>query len=121
MNKQIQNLSQPQIMSGVAVFSTLALGAYSIKNILEINKKLEDIHEDMEKIKHFITDNQRKNNIVSSNLGKKLEEVQVKFLNAVQQRVKTAPRVVHEVHEVDIDEYEETNEIDNAIQKFMKQ
>ena len=56
MDKRLQKLNNSQMVSGVALFSTAALSVYSIKNIIEINRKLDDIFEDMEKIKHFVTD-----------------------------------------------------------------
>jgi hypothetical protein len=87
MDKRLQNLNNSQMMSGVALFSTAALSVYSIKNIIEINKKLDEIQEDMGKIKHFVTENQRKNNITAANLGKKLEDVQMKFINLNQPMV----------------------------------
>ena len=65
MNKSLEkiNLNQNQVVSGVALFSTAALSVYTIKNTLETNKKIDEIYEDLNKIKNFVTENQRKNNI----------------------------------------------------------
>ena len=90
MNKQLQNMNNSQMVSGIALVSTAALSVYSIKNIIELNRKMDEVMEDMEKIKQFVTENQRKNNITASNLGKKLEEVQGKFFH-VMSRVSNGP------------------------------
>lgn len=124
MDKRLQNLNNSQMMSGVALFSTAALSVYSIKNIIDINKKIDEIQEDMGKIKQFITENQRKNNITAANLGKKLEDVQMKFINLNQpvhvvshelnnninnnNRIRQEPRIV------------EVDEIDDEVNNFLQ-
>ena len=116
MDKRLQNLNNSQMMSGVALFSTAALSVYSIKNILDINKKIDVIYEDMEKIKQFIGENQRKNNITASNLGKKLEDIHLKFNNLDNQRMfieRQSPPNERQAKIVEIDEIED--EVNNFL------
>ena len=123
MEKQLQNFNQPTLMSGVALASTAALSVYSIKNIIEMNKKIDDIHEDMEKIKQFIMENQRKNNITAANLGKKIEDVHSKFAtikkNNIMQTQVVNRHPEPQIVEVSEDENEE-DEIDSEVNNFLK-
>jgi len=83
MDKRLQNLNQGQIAFGIALTASAAFSAYNIKSNMEINKKLDSMYEDIEKIKQFINDNNRKNNISINNLGKKIEDIQTKFVKII--------------------------------------
>ena len=114
-NKQLQNLNSNQIASGVALVSTAALGVYTVKNTIELNKKIDEIYEDLNKIKNFVTENQRKNNINTATLGKKIEEVQNKFLNYQPVR-HLAPVETERVYV----ESKEEDDVDDAVNNFLK-
>ena len=115
MDKRLQNLNNSQVMSGIALMSTAALSVFSVKNIIEINRKLDDINEDLEKIKNFVTENQRKNNITAANLGKKIEDVHMKFSHVEQISAnKTMNRLPVEEKIVVIDEIDD--EVNNFLQ-----
>lgn len=111
MNKQLQNLNQNQIISGVTFFSTAALSVYTIKSNIEINKRFDEIYEDLNKIKQFVSENQRKNNINTVALGKKLEDVQNKFFKMPRQE-----RIVQEEPKLVV---LEEDEIDTAVNNFL--
>lgn len=111
MEKRLQNLNNSQMMAGAALFSTAALSVYSIKSIVDINKKINEIHEDMEKIKQFITENQRKNNITVANLGKRMEEVQNKIINLHQPQHPPNNRIVERIVEID--------DVDDEVNNFL--
>lgn len=114
MNKQLQMMNQPQILSGVALVSTAALSVYSIKSIIDINKKIDELANEVIGLKRFVQDNQRKNNITSANLGRKIEEVSVKFVNVAQAPKRLEPKIV------EVSEDEEDDEIDTAVNSFLK-
>ena len=117
MDKQLQHFNQPTLMSGVALASTAALSVYSIKNIIEINKKIDDIQEDMEKIKQFIMENQRKNNITAANLGKKIEDVHSKFVSVKKTRIQPSSNIrMPEPQVVEVSE----DEVDSEVNNFLK-
>ena len=124
MDKRLQNLNNSQMMSGVALFSTAALSVYSIKNIIEINKKLDEIQDDMGKIKHFVTENQRKNNITASNLGKKIEDVHMKFVNIQPKPIRETPLQINEENytrqQVFSPRVVEIDEVDNEVNNFLQ-
>jgi hypothetical protein len=121
MNKQLQNMNNSQMVSGIALVSTAALSVYSIKNIIDLNRKMEEVMEDMEKIKQFITENQRKNNITSSNLGKRLEEVQGKFYHVMNKMSGDPPPVPsrreEKIHEILVDD--DQDDIDSTVSSFL--
>jgi len=113
MNKQLQNLNHSQVATGVALVSTAALSVYTVKSTIELNKKIDEIYEDLNKIKNFVTENQRKNNINTATLGKKIEEVHSKFLNFTPVQdipVDYSRRVVS---------LPEEDEIDDAVNNFL--
>lgn len=123
MNKSLEkiNLNQNQVVSGVALFSTAALSVYTIKNTLETNKKIDEIYEDLNKIKNFVTENQRKNNINTAALGKKIEEIHNKFVTYSPQTVvvdhsASAPEEVYRRPMT----LREEDEVDNAVSSFLQ-
>lgn len=118
MDKRLQKFNNSQMVSGVALFSTAALSVYSIKNIIEINRKLDDIFEDMEKIKHFVTENQRKNNITAANLGKKLEDVHLKFSNISQPPMQMSMQMPR--HNYQEEKIVVVDEIEDEVNSFMQ-
>lgn len=118
MNKSLQNLNQPQLVSGVALFSTAALSVYTVKNTIEMNKRLDEIYEDLHKIKQFVTENQRKNNYNTAALGKKLEDVQNKFVNYQPQVQMQVPVQNHPVIQ-EITPMKVEDDIDDAVSKFL--
>jgi hypothetical protein len=110
MNKQIQNIVQPQVLSGIAICSSAALGAYSIKNILEINKKLDIIVSEINTLKSKSEENKKRNNISTSSLTRKIEELNQKLVS------KTSEKVLELVE----DENEDEDDISEAVNNFLK-
>lgn len=110
MNKQIQNIAQPQVLAGIAICSSAALGAYSIKNILEINKKLDIIVSEINTLKSKSEENKKRNNISTSSLTRKIEELNQKLVS------KTSEKVLELVEE----ENEDEDDISEAVNNFLK-
>ena len=115
MDKSLQKMNQPNIVSGVALLSTAALSVYTVKNTVEINKKLDEIYEDLNKIKNYVSENQRKNNINTATLSKRLEDFQSKMNTINHQEVYVDERPVKRIVALDTED-----EIDDAVSKFLR-
>ena len=119
MNKAIQNLNQNQIVSGVALVSTAALSVYTVKSTIELNKKIDEIYEDLNKIKNYVSENQRKNNINTAALGKKIEEIHGKF-NSFTPPTTNEYYVDERPLQRKIVPVKEEDEVDNAVSNFLE-
>ena len=117
MNKQLQNISNPQVLSGIAICSSAALGAYSIKNIMEINKKLDIIVSEINSLKTKNEEDKRRNNISVSNLSRKMEDLNHKINLKPSKKIEKIVEV--EVEEVEMEEDDE-DDISDAVNNFLK-
>ncbi len=113
MDKQIKNISQPHILSGIAICSTAALGVYSIKNILDINKKLDVIISEINSLKTKTEDDKRRSNILS----RKLEDLNHKVVATQRNREIVKVQEIVEVEEI---EDVEEEEIEDSVNNFLK-
>jgi len=113
MNKQLQNISNPQVLSGIAICSSAALGAYSIKNIMEINKKLDIIVSEINSLKTKNEEDKRRNNISVSNLSRKMEDLNHKI------NLKPSKKI-EKIVEVEEMEEDDEDDISDAVNNFLK-
>jgi hypothetical protein len=120
MNKQLQNLNQGQIIVGLALTASAVFSAYNVKTNMDIIKRLDEINEDMEKMKQYVNDNQRKNNISIVNLGRKLEEVQFKFANVKKQAITVPENNLKEMLVIEEVSEEDDENVEDMVNSFLK-
>lgn len=108
MSTQLSKMNNNQILTGVTVMSSMAMSAYSIKNIIELNKKIDEIHYNLDEMKKFINEQNRKSNINMNMLNNKIEETERKLFSV--KRGAPEPKIV---------EVDDADDVESAFTQLM--
>ena len=108
MSTQLSKLNNNQVLTGVTLMSSLALSAYSVKNIIDLNKKIDEIYYNLDEMKKFINEQNRKSNINMNMLNNKIEETERKLFSV--KRGVSEPKIV---------EVEDSDDVESAFTQLM--
>tara|TARA_R110001632_G_scaffold20062_2_gene60460 strand:+ start:1495 stop:1836 length:342 start_codon:yes stop_codon:yes gene_type:complete len=74
MEKALANFNKENLMTNANFVGLLALTGFTIKNNIELSKKLKHIEEEMENIKGSFNENNKRANIVFTRLNQRIQE-----------------------------------------------
>ena len=114
MNAQGITTSGTTMMTGVNTLGLVALLAYSVRNINEMNEQISDLKEELKMLKSSHVDNTKRNHAAIGKLNERISS------NSHTQRMYTPPKPEPKIMEVDEDLNEQIDDVSAAINALMK-
>jgi hypothetical protein len=74
MERQLSKINQNHVINGANIIATLTLAGLAYKNFLEINKKFDEIQQELDTIKSSFNENNKRANIAFTRLNQKIED-----------------------------------------------
>lgn len=102
------------MMTGVNTLGLVALLAYSVRNINEMNEQISDLKEELKMLKSSHVDNTKRTHTAIGKLNERISTT------SHTQRMYTPPKPEPKIMEVDEDLNEQIDDVSAAINELMK-
>ena len=74
MERALSNINKDNLMSNANLVGLLALTGFTIKNNIELNKKLRELEEEIENMKGSFNENNKRANIAFTRLNQRIQD-----------------------------------------------
>ena len=74
MERALSHVNKDSLIPGANIVGLLALTAFTVKSNIELNKKINELHEEIENIKGNFNENNKRANIAFTRLNQRIQE-----------------------------------------------
>ena len=123
MEKAIKNINNSNLVPAANLVGLAALAGFTIKTNIELNKKINNLEEELNNVKSNFNENNKRANIAFTRLNQKIEETSVNLRHQGNYLKKMSSNTKEEkIIEVQEEEFVPNNsqdEVSDALQVLM--